>query len=111
MALACAASPSGRDARFLDFWRFPAVFCPDTGILVFKAAPRVSRPAARVPMPAQFARRLSPGIVAPRSDARENFKKYRRPRPAFFGSRPAVIFAPYVFSNPRPAVRGMINSF
>jgi len=41
---------------------------------------------------------------------RENFKKYRRPRPAFFYSRPAVIFPPYVFNNPRPAALGLINS-
>jgi hypothetical protein len=60
----------------------------------------------------RFMRRaIRPALPVPRSAVRENFKKYRRPRPAFFGSRPAVIFPPYVFNNPRPAARGKINCF
>jgi len=55
-------------------------------------------------------RAIRPAFIRPASMRRENFKKYRRPRPAFFYSRPAVNFPPYVLRNPRPAARGMINS-
>jgi len=75
MALACAARARGRVARFLDFWRFSAVFCPDTGIRFFKAAPRDTRPViraptpvARVPLPAArhlFAPCNSPRVIRP----------------------------------------------
>jgi len=58
MAHAPARQAGGGGARFLDFWRFSAVFWLHTGIRVFMAAPRVSRPAARASRPAQFARHL-----------------------------------------------------
>jgi hypothetical protein len=60
----------------------------------------------------RFMRRaIRPAFIRPASMRRENFKKYQRPRPAFFVSRPAVIFSPYVLRNPRPAARVVINSF
>ena len=77
-------------------------FCPDIqGPLTIARRPRSD---ARRP-------RIMPRAIRPAFIRRENFKKYRRPRPAFFVSRPAVIFAPYVLRNPRPTARGMINSF
>jgi len=59
MALARVAFPRGRVSRFLDFWRFSAVFCPDI------AGP-LSTPAARCPL-ARDARAVK---IFKRADAR-----------------------------------------
>jgi len=69
MALACAASLSGRVARFLDFWRFSAVFCPD----MRRDPTTARRPRSDARRPRIMRRAIRPALPVPRSAARENF--------------------------------------
>jgi len=76
MALACAARARGRVARFLDFWRFSAVFCPDMRRDPTTArAPRsdARRPRSDARRPRIMRRAIRPALPVPRSAARENF--------------------------------------